>query len=298
MRYWQECHPGFSIPLSMDCGQFPEYTMPDPDLPDITDIIKIRDLLSTSTPRYAWMAWKSAQRNDRKLYLKPDIAEQIAWKNYDQARTIALVPAWRRQMTVWITELDNIEDQLSTILWIIQLLGKKIVPIPPGALGAADDVRVFIDAAEKGLAITGIGRRGKAEWHAARKKLNRDKRRAHSGLAKLTIWLRENHGRLLEAAQATNTWFDVGIVLGPIIGYLEEGLWRLAQATVDNYLVAADVLMPDYSFDFKRTANEYGEAIDKAMIDIVETIFQTQIFGYSLDDQMVTPEQIRTAPPR
>ncbi len=59
----------------------------------------------------------------------------------------------------------------------------------------------------------------------------------------------------------------MGIVLGPIMGWIEEGMWGLARKTTDNYLIAVDALMPGYRDDFKRNAEELYNAWQIANMD-------------------------------
>lgn len=280
---WQEPHPGFYIPRSLDAARFPSYKMPDPDLPDVLDLVKLPFLESKTLPRWTWAAWNAASRADRPLKIPPEYAYEIAWTKYDKARMNALVPVWRQQMNEWSNQLDDIEDQLTTILWLAEILGKKVLPIPPGALNGADQVRRWIDATQKALDFRITGRGGKAAWRQKAREQEAEKRKARSSIARFLLWVKANMGRLLEAAQATNTWFDVGIVLGPLMGYVEEGIWGAAEATLDNYLIAADVLMPGYREDFYRNAEELQQKVEGALVDTIEGIMTTQLFGYSLE---------------
>lgn len=283
---WVEVHPDFWIPRTLDASRFPSYKMPDPDLPDILDVVKLPFLESRSLPRWTWAAWTAAFERDRPLKIPAEYAYEIAWTKYDKARMNALVPLWRQQMSEWSNQLDDLEDQLTTILWLVEILGKKILPIPPGALNSADQVRRWMDTAQKALDFRITGRGGKAEWRKQAKDAEASKRKARSGIARFAIWLKDNYGRLLEAAQATNTWFDVGIVLGPIMGYVEEGIWGLAQSTLDNYLIAADVLLPGYREDFYRNAQEQQQRVEQGLVDVIEGVMSTQLFGYSLESML------------
>lgn len=55
------------------------------------------------------------------------------------------------------------------------------------------------------------------------------------------------------------------------MGWIEEGLWGLAQKTGDNYLIAVDALMPGYKEDFERNAQELSESVERAWNDLWET---------------------------
>jgi hypothetical protein len=103
----------------------------------------------------------------------------------------------------------------------------------------------------------------KSEYEQCLKEINKAKQQQRERVAGLLDWFKQNWGRLLEAAQATNTWFGVGIVLGPIFAWIEEGLWGLAKKTVDNYLIAADAILPGYREDFWRNASELVRRVDE-----------------------------------
>ena len=90
------------------------------------------------------------------------------------------------------------------------------------------------------------------------------KRGAREQKAGLLAWFQTNWGRLLEAAQATNTWFDVGIVLGPIMGYIDEGMWGFAQSTADNYNLAIEALYPGYTEERNRIGANIDAAIERS----------------------------------
>lgn len=259
----------------MDCARFPPFADFDPTLPDITDIINIYDY--GRPPRWAWAAWYAAERADRPLTLDAGVAENIALRVYDAKRFVALVPAWRRQLIEWITEIDDIEDQVSTIVWLAEIVLAKFIPIPRSVLALGQRTSRLLDDAQKVLGLGSVSRRSKSEWHSKRRELAAAKRGARTRLAQLIIWMKENWGHLLEAGQATNTWFDVGIVLGPIMGYIEDGLWTLAKKTLDNYLIAADALMPGIRESYWEQLSAYGEAIDDRWAELYEqsTLFTT-----------------------
>lgn len=269
MVNWYEALPGFWLPLGWPWteAEWPDYTDPDferalHDLPDPTEIIRFRGYGQPS-PR-AWGAWLSAFNNDRPLTRGWGELEWIAGKMYETARYKYLVPAWRRAIVKVVTELDDLEDQVSTILWAAEWVTRKVIPLPPHLLNRMDQVRRTLDCGEKILAGITPFRGGKSEYANCLRDQQRAKERAKAQRAGLLAWFRENWGRLLEAAQATGQWFDVGIVLGPIYAWIEEGVWGLAMRTTDNYLIAVDALMPGYREDFWRNAEELSNAIDDA----------------------------------
>lgn len=272
MINWREALPGFWLPATFVWTEqeWPDYTAPDferalTDTPDVSDIIKLRGFGQPS-PR-AWAAWMTAFNADKPLRRGWADLEAIAGRMYETARYKYLVPAWRRAIVETLTELDDLEDQLSTILWVAETVSRKWIPLPKGLLSKADQARRTLDCAEKVLAGATIFRGGKSDYANCLRETENAKKRARAQKAGLVAWFRENWGRLLEAAQATGQWFDVGIVLGPIWAFIEEGAWGLAKRTTDNYLIAVDALMPGYKEDFYRNAEELSNRISQAWDD-------------------------------
>lgn len=266
---WYEPLPGFWLPPSWpyDATRWPDYTAEYiasqlEELDEISDVLVLRGWGRPS--RRAWGAWLGARREGKDLRRGWPELEQIADRMYDQARYVYLVPAWRRAITRVITALDDIEDQLSTILWVAEWISRRVIPLPPRLLNGAERVRRSLDCAERVLAGVTPFRGRKSEYGQCLRQVAAERERAQKQRAGLLAWFRDNWGRLLEAAQATGQWFSVGIILGPIMAWIEEGMWGAARKTVDNYLIAADALMPGYREDFWRAAEELSEAVDRA----------------------------------
>lgn len=272
MHNWYELHPGFVIPRTLDPTQFPPYTEFDPDLPDPLELIVLpwRDPI----PTWGWAAWHAYQRKDALPKLNPDLLQAIAWRTYGSARYVALVPAWRRTLNELAGEIDDIEDQVSTILWLAQILGRKVIPIPPGLLAQADNLRKTLDAAQDTLRAGVLLRSAKAEFRERQRQQRAKVRTARTRQARIISWLMDNYGRILEAAQATGTWLDFGIILGPLFGYIEEGIWGLAEKTLDNYLTAVDAFLPGYSEDFYASGEALNAALELWLADQFEVLFR------------------------
>jgi hypothetical protein len=275
MINWYEALPGFLLPTSCayDPARWPDFTRPEitdalEDLPDPSAILRFNGVIGLD--RKQWGAWLSALQNDRAIVTCSEFYLQVADRMYETARYKFLVPAWRRAITDIIGEIDDIEDQLSTILWVLEWITRKVVPLPKSVMNGAQKVQRTLDCAENMLAGVTIFRSGKSEYADCLRKQQRARDAARNQRAGLLAWFKENWGRLLEAAQATNTWFDVGIVLGPIMGWIEEGMWGLAQSTTDNYLVAVDAVLPGYSEDFYRNAEELSDSVSQAWDDTWE----------------------------
>lgn len=266
--HWIECRPDFWMPRALDCSRFPRYEDWDPELPAWTDIINVQGF--GRPPRWAWGAWFAALNADRPLKMDQGLAEQIAVRMYDSKRFITLVPRWRRDLIALLTEIDDIEDQVSTIAWLAETVLAKFIPIPRSILNFSQGLRRLLDGAEQIIALGTMTRARKTELNAKRREIAAAKRGARTQLAKYIDWFRHNWGNLLEAGQATNTWFDVGIVLGPIMGYIEDGLWTAGKKTLDNYLIAADTFMPGFREAYWEQLDLYGQAIDDRWTELYE----------------------------
>lgn len=275
MNNWYEALPGFWLPASkpFDRVRWPDYSDPRyeellQNEIDLESLIRLRGI--TTPDRRQWGAWLNAFKNDKPVTWSDDFHGPIADRMYDTAQYKHLVPAWRRAITEVIGDLDDVEDQLSTILWVAEWITRKVIPLPKSLMNRAQQVQRTLDCAEKALAGVTIFRSGKSEYADCLKKKQNALKRAKDQKAGLLAWFRANWGRLLEAAQATGTWFDVGIVLGPIMGWIEEGMWGIAQKTTDNYLIAVDAVMPGYREDFNRNAAELSERVSEAWDDTWE----------------------------
>lgn len=270
MINWWEPLPGFWLPRSWtyEKDRWPDYTADYVEarlasMPEVTDVLKFRGYGEVSGR--AWGAWNGSYNNDKPLKRGWPELERIADKLYDKARYIYLVPAWRRAIVNLLGELDDAEDQLSTILWVAETVSKKWIPLPKSLMNRADQLRKTLDCSEKVLAGITPFRGSKAEYGNCLKEIAKQKEAKQRQRAGLIAWFQDNWGRLLEAAQATNQWFDIGIVLGPIMGFIEEGLYGLAYKTVDNYLVAVDAYMPGYREDFHRNARELSDSVERTL---------------------------------
>lgn len=277
MSSWSEPLPGFKLPPNWiyDPVRWPDYTTDLiasklEEIDELGELFRVRGWGRPSSR--AWGVWLRAERTGAPLSTEWIELQQIADLRYDQARYVYLVPAWRRAITTVIGELDNLEDQLTTILWVAEWITRKVIPLPKTLMNRAQQVRRTLDCTEKFVAGITPFRSGKSEYVDCLREKKRALRRAQNQRAGLLAWFRDNWGKLLETAQATDTWFEVGIVLGPVFGWIEEGIWGLAQKTTDNYLIAVDALAPGYRDDFWRSAQEISERVDEAWDTTWETL--------------------------
>jgi hypothetical protein len=268
-RNWYELYPGFWIPNTwpVNRARWLDYTRPDylrilEDAPDPEALLRLGSL--TRIERRWWGVWIGSFGCDRPLTPFHPTLHEIADRRYENARYVYLVPAWRRRIIELLTEIDDIEDQVSTILWVVEWITRRFIPIPPGVLNGADALRRSLDTAERALAGITPFRSFKPAYLEELRRAKRAKDNAKRSKNALLAWFSANWGRLLEALQATGTWFDVGIVLGPIFGFIEEGLWGLARYTMNNYLIAADALAPGYREDFLRNAEDLYNRVQNA----------------------------------
>jgi len=141
------------------------------------------------------------------------------------------IPEWRQEMIRALTMLDNIEDQISTVEWITRPLTSKWAPTRWLSKVARRTTEV-IDDLEQVLAGPTIAKALRKDRAArTRRRAGARARGKASTLQAAASWLQENAGHLLEAGQATDTWFGVGISLGAIFGAIEE--------TQDRFIISA-----------------------------------------------------------
>lgn len=269
MINWTEALPNFWLPnaVAYDPARWPNYTAVDleqllTETPNAESLLVLRG--TTRPEPRQWGAWLSTFNNDKPMRWIESFHGPIADRMYDSARYKFLVPAWRRAIARLVGEIDDLEDQVTTILWVLEWISRKVVPIPPALLNRADKLRHSMDCAERLIAGITPFRGFKAEYANCKRNLTIRQRSHRTKKAQLLQWFRDNWGRLLEAAQATGIWFDVGIILGPIMGWIEEGMWGVARKTTDNYLIAVDALAPGYRDSFWTAADELSQAIDNA----------------------------------
>ena len=269
---FQEVLPGFFIPgnWAYDANKWPDYSAPDyirffDDPPNISDVIVFLDY-GKIEPK-AWGAWFGAQQQQRTLpTFWPDL-DRIARARYESARYVYLVPAWKRTITKVITDIDNIEDQISTILWVTEIALRKFVPLPDRFLAAARRVETSLDCAQKFLAGASPAKSLKPQYADCLRQVQRKKEERARHANALVAWLAENQYRLIEAAQATGTWFEVGIVLGPIMAWIDEGIFGLGKSTVLHGTLNAEALKPGYYEATKYTWEKLSDKIEETWLE-------------------------------
>lgn len=266
---FHEVLPGFFIPgnWAYDPVAWPNYTDPDyvrffEDPPNIGDVIVFMDY-GKIEPR-AWGAWYGALQNQRELPTKWPELQRVARQKYESARYVYLVPAWKRAITKVLTDLDNIEDQIATILWVMEIISRKFTPLPERWLAAARRVENSLDCAQKIMNGGPAARSLKPAYADCVREMERRRKKRRGDKNGLVAWLAENQYRLIEAAQATGTWFDVGIVLGPIMGWIDEGIWSVGKGEILHGVLSVEGLIPGYYDATKYTWEHLSNKIDAA----------------------------------
>ena len=166
------------------------------------------------------------------------------------------LPKWRQETSKLLGTLDNIEDQLSTFSWLAGLLLKRTPLAPLANLRAVEHTQRALDGAQDLLTLRPGGRASKNEHEKRQRRRQLDKLRSGNALARGRAWLESNYGHLLEGAQATDTWWGVGVSIGPIMGALDEGYFYLARWANEGYLDMADLVRPGSKAAFTEWAHE------------------------------------------
>lgn len=146
---------------------------------------------------------------------------------------------WLVNWTKILTMIDNIEDIGSTAVWLLKKFGPRIgIKAVPGL----NLISLALDVADLIATISLFGIAGRKQKGAWRKMTGRQRGRSLLGSQPLTrgpLWrgIKNEYGHLIEAAQATETLFGVGLSIGPIFGAIQEFVMRSA-AQVTHFLTA------------------------------------------------------------
>lgn len=240
MENWYEPRPGFFLPntWTLDPARWPDYTHYTEEviLDQVTELEGMIHLGGATKPEpRAWGAWLGAQKADKPLKRGWNDFELLADILYRTARYKHLIPAWKRALTAAVTELDDIEDQISTVTWLLEIVLRKFLPIPQGLISAGQRTSRALDSAQQILTSGGLRKDDKWQWLERTRSVRHAKKAARTKQAKLIVWVRENSGKLIEAAQASNTWFDVGITIGQLFALADNMRWEVAKATLGGY---------------------------------------------------------------
>ena len=182
------------------------------------------------------------------------------------------IPKWRQETSKLLGTLDNIEDQLSTFSWLAGLLLKKTPLAPLANLRAVEHTQRALDGAQDLLTLRPGGRASKNEHEKRQRRRQLDKLRSGNALARGRAWLESNYGHLLEGAQATDTWWGVGVSIGPIMGAIDEGYFYLARWANEGYLDMADLVHPGSKAAFIEWAHEADARLYGAIIQPLKQI--------------------------
>lgn len=243
-----------------------------PPLPAWDSIIHVAPRYRFTRAEYDEL--RAADREHRPPNLTDEAVAALASRQaYIDAQANSALPEWRKSLVKTLTTLDNIQDQISTVVWltgpIIDRLGKKA----KAAHAVVDETGDAINFMQSIIAGPTPGRSGKNRRALARTANARTKGGVIGALQKGIGWLQKNQGHLLEAAQATDTWFGVGISLGSVFGAIEETYWRTGEQAYYEALTALNVAsaaLPGMSSEAKahqlQLADSYAQkGIDAAL---------------------------------
>lgn len=154
MINWYEALPYFWLPNSANYDPFlwPDYSQIGfkEMINDGPDFGRLISGFGDDKPHpAAWASWAKAFREDRPLRFDHAFHRGVANRKYESARYRYLVPAWRRAIVDVVGDLDDIEDQVSTILWVAEWVTAKIIPLPPILMNNAQRLQRSLDCAEK-----------------------------------------------------------------------------------------------------------------------------------------------------
>lgn len=192
------------------------------------------------------------------------------------------VPGWRQQMLRVLTVLDNIEDQVSTIERVTRPILRKVPGgkyLSYGARGTSEALD-RVQAVIRGPSI--VGRKAKSREERERRRDARQRKGKLGVVGKAADWIQKQQGALLEGAQATDTWFGIGIQLGGIFGAIEEGqdralisAWEAGKWAVATAALAALPEGSDARLGLEQQAEENINEIRRTGLPVVEQLERT-----------------------
>lgn len=263
-------------------------------IPRFDDLLVLGDRYQPT--KWEWEEWANAKAEGRPSILIDDAINEIERTLRFRGRVANTeVPIWRQRIIGLIGDLDDIEDQLSTVLWLSSFVLKKVPYVGPKlAHKFAKEANFALDDFERLLATGGITRSAKSKYTRMRKARTRRRRGKRRGLMRGIAWLQNNQGQLLEAAQATGTWFDYGIILGPIMGVIEESVWGIAKWAAKGYGEIIDLFLPGYSEDFARNAAELDRSVSRGWDitwEFTKAAFRGELYANTGWMDGLTPER-------
>jgi len=155
------------------------------------------------------------------------------------------VPYWRQSMTGVITALDNVQDIVATAAWMGGPLLRRLGKIGTLLHGQVKEGAVVLNTMERSLGGPLPTGREKHKHMNERKANARKRTGLIGGLQRGLDWFGKSQGHLLEAAQASDTLFGVGLTLGAVMGALEETYWRTGQKAYYTAMTAANAAIAE-----------------------------------------------------
>ena len=229
---------------------------------------KFEQIIASGDPLWPKRAWRDEYNTAASEGRDPDLTgaqiravERAEWIKRSKAQQ--QLPAWRRSAIKLITELDNVEDEIATIAWFVELTGAKLAGPLMRGVKVAQELGYAADAVNAALTLPGLGRAVKSKLERDARRRRRARARRAGTLNKTLVWFQDNWGHLFEAGQASASWTGYGIQPGPIMGVMEEGWWGVARWANEGYLEIADLVEPGAKRDFLRWAAEGDAALQR-----------------------------------
>lgn len=247
-------------------------------LPAWDDVLHVTPRPEISNAHRAQL--KAERRAGVNPTLDPAIVDEIDRRTARAAEIReSAVPEWRQKMLRVLTIIDNIEDQVSTIERVTRPILRKVPGgryLSYGARGtseALDRVQQVI----RGPSL--VGRKAKSKEERERRRDARQRKGKLGVVGKAADWIQKKQGALLEGAQATDTWFGVGIQLGAIFGAIEEGqdralisAWEAGKWTVASAALAVLPEGSDARLGLEQQAEENINEIRRTGLPVVEQL--------------------------
>src|SRR6266545_1018718 len=155
------------------------------------------------------------------------------------------IPEWRETLVGVVTALDNVQDIVATAAWLGGPLLRSMGRLGPWLHGEVQATATALGTLERGIGGPLPGGRAKHEHMNQRRADARRRTGVIGGLQRGMEWFGRSQGHLLEAAQASDTLFGVGLTLGAMMGALEETYWRTGKAAYYIAMSSVNVVIAE-----------------------------------------------------
>ncbi len=285
----------------------PDYGTPENpyiiSAPGWEDLIKFRPklivendpIVSKEENNIYWMYKKKGQLNNALTFLGADKFGELQRKGKRiEMLKASPTPEYARSIAKIMTWIDDTEDLLSTGLvlgrallkkspWLLARVGTKFIPILGWALLAVDILEIGTMLWK--LLMPGMGGKKKgfdilspSRW----KKKGRLKAASKFMKGKFGV------ANLIEALQASETLFGVGISLGPIIGYATDSAFGAGQSAFGANVIEKQAPTGQLKSDFDRVMRGMSSSTKLMDIDVpgFQDVHMMALFAYALGLQV------------